>query len=180
MKISTIVLAVVVVCLIPLGWYVGAGIGYRNKEATLRASFTAIQGENKADYDAMWKIIKESFNVAETERATFEKAYTSIMNRPANSNDQPLPGMLLAMGVNPPKIDSGLYKKVQNAIEGQRTNFANDQKQMLDIKREHDTLRTTFPGSIFLGNVKELEIKLVTSTRTENAFSTGKDDEVLK
>jgi hypothetical protein len=69
---------------------------------------------------------------------------------------------------------------VQNAIEGQRTNFANDQKQMLDIKREHDTLRTTFPGSIFLGNVKELEIKLVTSTRTENAFSTGKDDEVLK
>jgi hypothetical protein len=37
-------------------------------------------------------------------------------------------------------------------------------------------LRITFPGSLFLGGREEIKIQLVTSARTEEAFSTGQEN----
>lgn len=71
--------------------------------------------------------------------------------------------------------------KLQQSIATQRTLFLNEERKAIDAKREHDTMLTTIPRS-FIYNLcgrTEFELKLVTSTRTDNAFKSGKDDELL-
>ena len=54
------------------------------------------------------------------------------------------------------------------------------EKELIDLKREHDTLINRFPNNLYyrvLG-VTPIDVKVVTSTKTEQTFETGKDDEV--
>jgi hypothetical protein len=55
------------------------------------------------------------------------------------------------------------------------------QSKLISIHNEMKNLLTLFPSRIFLvtiGGHQLPELKIVTSTRTDNAFQTGKDDEV--
>ena len=77
-----------------------------------------------------------------------------------------------------PNFSVELYKNLDDAIEGQREEFAMVQKRLIDIKREHQLLRQKFPSSLFVGGRPELEIQIVTSTKTEETFKSGKEDSV--
>ena len=160
-------------------WYIFTGIGVRNQEATLRANFTAIQTGNKVDYDAMWKIINQTSQVPTQYSKDFTEAYSKILQSSGGTDQNAVRNLFaVATGMKVPQLDSSLYRKVQDVIESQRTKFANAQKSQLAIKAEHDILRTTWPGSLFVGNLPPLVVQVVTSTRTENAFETGKDNDV--
>ena len=152
-------------------------MSYGNRHASLKAQYSAAIDGMKIDHDTMWKIIQENFEVAETERTTFAEAYEKMIKAGAGQPDQKsVSGMLLAIGLRPPQADSALYRKVQDAISAERTKFANSQKSARLIKQEHDTLRTTAPGSWFVGDEVAFEEVVITSTRTEEVFKTGKDD----
>ena len=58
------------------------------------------------------------------------------------------------------------------------TEFAMCQKQLTDIKREHDDLLMKEPGCWFLKNKDTLQITIVTTTATKKSFSTGVDDDL--
>lgn len=182
LKNATTLLTLTVIGLIiavPILWYIFTGIGVRNTEATLRAQFVAVQNANKVDYDAMWKIISSTAEVPTQYSNDFKDAYSTIIASGQNTDSNSVKSLFaVATGMRPPQLDSSLYRKVQDVIESERTKFANSQKQQLDVKREHDKLRTTFPSSLFVGGVAPLEVKLVTSSKTEKAFETGKDDDV--
>jgi hypothetical protein len=47
-----------------------------------------------------------------------------------------------------------------------------------DIKLQHDNLRLKFPTKIFVGGKPALDITLVTSTKTEDIFQQGKEDNI--
>lgn len=171
-------LVVGAIAAIILLWWVFAGIGVRNAEAGLRAQFSAVQKANTVDYDAMWKIISQTAQVPQQYSEDFKSAYTSILSAGGPSNDSAVKNLFaVAAGMRVPQLDASIYRKVQDVVESERTKFANAQKQLLDIKREHDKLRTTFPGYLFVGGATPLEAKLVTSSKTEKAFETGKDDD---
>ena len=159
-------------------WYILTGVGARNTEAALRATHQAVQKGNTVDYDAMWKIISQTAQVPKQYSEDFKNAYSSILASGGPANQSTVKNLFaVASGMKVPELDSSLYRKVQDVIESERTKFANAQKQLLDIEREHTKLRTTFPSNLFVGDVKPLESKLVTSTKTDKAFETGKDDE---
>lgn len=160
-------------------WYVLAGIGYRNREASLRATFNNTMTANRVDYDAAWKIIAQTSQVPTKYSEDFQRAYTAIVAAGGNTDQNAVKNLFaVATGMRPPQLDSSLYRKVQDEVDAQRTKFANAQKDALAIKNEHDTLRTTWPGTWFVGSAKPLEMQTVTSTRTDRAFETGKDDQV--
>ena len=77
-----------------------------------------------------------------------------------------------------PNFDTSLYKDVMDAVEIQRTQFMKAQERMLDIKREHDMLCKTYPSKWFITNDSEIEYIVVSSSRSKNAMTTGKDDDV--
>ena len=76
-----------------------------------------------------------------------------------------------------PEFDSKIYMKLMTSIEANRKEFMHAQTEMLDMKREHDNLRTTAPSMWFIPD-KEVTVKIVTSTKTERVFESGKDDDV--
>jgi hypothetical protein len=69
---------------------------------------------------------------------------------------------------------------LQNTIVSQRDGFKFRQKELIGFKTEHDNLISTFPNNIYasLFNRNKIDIVIVTSTRTEESFKTGKDDNV--
>ena len=159
-------------------WYIFGGIGYRNRAAELKQQFVAVEQGNKVDYDAMWKIISQTAQVPSQYSSDFQKAYSAIIASGSGTDKNAVSNLFaVATGMKVPQLDSSLYRKVQDVIESERTKFANAQKQAADIAREYNTLVDTFPGSFFIGDHTHLEVKLVTSDRTEKAFETGKDNE---
>ncbi len=151
-------------------------IGAVNGEARIRADFDAQQKVNESSFDKMWKIIQQSASVPEAERESFRKTYVEIMQATQGvaGNGQ------LASFFTQAKIDISpdLFAKLMTSIESQRESFHRDQMKLLQIKAEHDKILTVFPSSLFLAGKQRLDAKIVTSGRTDQAFATGKDDDV--
>lgn len=155
-------------------------LGFYNRETTLRTSYEAKVSANKADFDNTWKTISQVAQVPAKYREDFQGVYEAYMSARTAGNDGS--GALLNFLTEAvPQYDAKeLYAKVQTTVEAKRDSWTTRQKELVDIKREHDLLLTTFPGvfyNLFLRREK-LELVLVTSTRTEKSFETGVDDSV--
>lgn len=79
-----------------------------------------------------------------------------------------------------PSVDTTTFNNLQNIITGSRDAFTMRQTELLDLKREHDKLLRTIPSNIVLAmfNRKPINVMIVTSSRTEETFNTGKDDNI--
>lgn len=159
----------------------GLGVlGFYNQEVTLRTQYEAKIDANKADFDNVWKTISQVAQVPAKYKEDFEGVFTSYMQARQGGNTGD--GKLLAFLTEAvPQFDGQqLYAKVQTVVESKRESWTFRQKELRDIKREHDQLLRTFPGVIynaFLGR-GELDVVLVTSSRTDEAFTSGKDEDV--
>ncbi len=168
--IGIIVLLLVVV--------IGMYISYNNKEAVLRNQITAQIKVNTAVYDEVWKVISQQAGVSSEYKESFKEVYIGIMDARYSKGDGSLMKWITESN---PQFDSGLFKQLMTSIESLRAKFTNNQKTLTDLKLQHDNLLDVFPGSFFLvtiGGKEKIDIPIVTSTRTENAFETRKDDDV--
>lgn len=146
----------------------------QNSEVRLRNRADAQLEKNKTTQDTCWKIISGKASVAEKHKDGFKDVYVAMMG--ARGLDKGGTFMKWVQESNP-NFDSSLYKSLSSAIEGQRTLFKRDQQMLIDIKREHDNLLETWPSSMFVGDREPLAIVVVTSTKTQEVFNTGLDDE---
>ncbi len=163
-----LVLCVVVVMAgIALYW-----MGTYNRSVMLENKFNAIVSENKTSLDNMWKTIQQKYQL----KSDYSKEMTLLMNSAVEGRKG---GSLFKSTTEAmPGLDASIYKDVMATIEGKRDMFKRSQDMQIEIKREHDNLRTTMPSSLFVGSRPELKLQLITSTRTDAAFESGKDDEV--
>lgn len=151
-------------------------VGLSNQEVQLASQFKAQQEKNKAEFDNTWKIIQQVAEVSDEYKESFAKIYPAIMaGRYGNARGGSLMSWVTESN---PTFDTSLYSKLINAIEEQRTLFTAEQAKLIDIKREHDVLVQTFPGSFFLTGRQLPDMIIVTSAKTDDAFKTGKDDDV--
>lgn len=171
--VGLIALAAAVCC----GGIVGCiGVSYSNQEVRLRARAEAQQRANTASFDTCWKVIAQTAQVSDQYREAFKDIYPALMaGRYGNARGGAL--MSWVSEANP-QFSPALYEKVAAAIEAQRLGFKRDQQMLLDIKREHDALRGTFPASVFVGGRAPLAVQIVTSERTEATFAAGREDDV--
>jgi hypothetical protein len=146
-----------------------------NNEVGLRNQAKAQQDANRVIFDKTWKTVQQIAGVADQYKDAFKDVYTQMMDARYKDNKQLL--MKWVQESNP-NFSPELYVKLADAIEANRSEFARVQERLIDIKREHDNLRMKFPGSLFLSSRPEIEIKLVTSSKTEKAFETGKEDDI--
>lgn len=156
------------------------GVSFHNSEVTLRNTITAKQTDNKNEMDAMWKNIAQTAQVAEKDRESLSAIFKEYASARTGTGDSKPIMNWIKEAVPNVQVNSDVFKNLMNIIVSQRDGFKFRQKELLDFGREHDNLIMKFPGNIFasiLGR-KHIELVIVTSTRTENAFKTGKDDEV--
>jgi hypothetical protein len=167
-QIVAIIILVVFVALIVPSW-----IYYSNKEIDVRKLGEAAQSACRVEHDTMWKTLDQKTQVTEKHAEIFSEWLETMQEGRKG-------GTLLKFVTEryPNEAGTALFKDLSAATESMRAKYANAQKELIAIKKEHDALIEKFPGSIFCSGRPKLEIKIVTSTRTEKVYKTGKDDDV--
>lgn len=154
------------------------GISVNNRDARLRNTITAKQKDNNSEYDNMWKKISQVAQVTEAQKEALKEILVS--HAKARSGDDSKNLIMKWVQESIPNVDQSTYKTLMNVITSSRDSFTMRQKELLDIKREHDNLLDTFPSGTILAVLgrQKIDVVIVTSSRTEEAFKTGKDDDV--
>ena len=155
---------------------VGGYFSYNNKEITLRTQAEAQRGKIEGVHDKMWKVLQQKAQVTSEYKDAFNEIYPAIMEgRYSGQNDGSLMKWVTEQN---PNFDTSLYKDLMQSIELLRTEFQKNQERMLDIKREHSTLCTTYPGRWFISNTSEIEYVVISSTKSKAVMDTSIDDDV--
>jgi hypothetical protein len=166
--IGVLVLSIVI-------WAIGLSNTYNTKFVTGKA----FQKNAEVVFDNTWKKIQQQAGVADQYKTGFKEIYVSMMDaRYAGDSASGKETLMKWITESNPTFDVSLYKTLMNTIEGSRNEFTMEQKKLIDIDRELKTMKVTFPNSLVLGGKADLEIVLVTSSKTEEAYKTGKDDDV--
>lgn len=148
---------------------------YSNSEVRLRNAIVAKQKDNQSEMDAMWKNISQTAQVAEKDRSSLMEIFNGYAT--ARVGTDPKTPLMNWIKESVPNIPPGTFDKLMNIIVSQRDGFKFRQKELLDFKREHDNIIDTYPSHFFVGGRGKIDVVIVTSTRTENVFKTGKDDD---
>jgi len=155
-------------------------ISTANRETNLATAIHAKQRDNQNEMDKMWKTISQVAQVTDAQKNALMQIFTGYAQ--ARSDGKAGGGGSLATWIKEavPNVDTSTFNNLQNIITSQRDGFAERQKELLDLNREHDALLQRIPSGWILSMMgrKSIEVTIVTSTRTESAFKTGKDDDV--
>jgi hypothetical protein len=176
MKVLVGMLVSVVLLIVVVGGAALYGVSISNQEVRLRNKAVAQQKANEAVFDNMWKTIAQTCEVKDDYKDTFRESWTKIIS--AQNSGEAASAIKVTINRINPKLSAKIFTQTMTVIESSRKEFTNNQKQLVDIKREHDDIRQTWPGSMICGGRPELEITIVTSTRTGDAFKNGKDDDI--
>lgn len=149
-------------------------LSHRNTVVSLEERVNAQYVSNQSNYDNMWKKFKEMTQVTDIQAEQIKDVYTGII-----SGRYEDPNLLFKMVQEQnPQLDTTVYTQLQREISAGRSQFDNNQKQIADIVREHNTyVRVHFITSAIIG-AKQMDANkfIVTSEETQNAFTENKDD----
>ena len=167
-------IAIIMIAFIGIGIVVAYFV-YENKFITVNNLYEAQVSEDKLIHDEMWKILKQQAGVTEAYSESFTKAYKEIMEARNYGGE-----MMKWITEQNPTYNSAMHEKLMVSIETYRTKFTNVQRKLISIHNEMKNLLTLFPSRLFLvtigGHVLP-ELNIVTSSKTEKALVTGKDDD---
>jgi len=157
---------------------VGMWLSYSNGEAKLRNLITAKQKDNQSQLDNTVKVISQTAQVTDAQVQSIKDII--VGNATARHVDGG--NLMLSIQEAVPNVDrtTETFTNLQNIIVAARNTWTNNQRELLDYKREHDNLIDTQPSRFFvvtLGGKDKIDVVIVTSTRTEKSFETGKDDD---
>lgn len=173
-KIIALVLLSIVGFFLILGFFMN--ISVENKQRTLREGVVAQNKKCEAYFDKMWKVLKQKAGVTDQYKDAFMKIYPQLIEGRYSQGDGSL--MKWVQESNP-KFDISLYQSLMNSIEVEREGFFNEQSTLIDKQKEHKLYIENFPGSWFLSDtLKPVEIKVITSAKTKEVYSTGEENDV--
>lgn len=182
MKTSTKILIIVgsiFVLLLGIVLIVGGGIWKdRGEGVALKNKIEAQYLTNQSDYDKLWKTFKEQAQITELQADQFKEIYTDLITGRYDGDDNVAFKMITE---DNPQIDSSLYKNLMNQIGADRAVFNNNQKKVLDIINTYNTFiehDAVIMAMIFNFDKIDSSKYIVTSERTDNAFESGKDEEI--
>lgn len=152
-------------------------ISYNNKEVMLRTTMVAQQLDNTSVFDNMGKKISQVAQVSVKQMEMLKEIFASHAQARTTGGDKQV---MTWIKESIPNVDTTTFNNLQNIIVSSRDAWTMSQRKLIDLKREHDQLLQMFPSNIILGMLgkKPFEIKIITSSKTEKAFETGKDDDV--
>jgi len=144
-----------------------------NRFVMLTNLISAKTVDNRSELDNMQKKISQNFQVTKAQAQALQALVVG------NSEARGGGGSLFkAVAEAVPNFDQSNYKALMNIITASRDAWTMRQKEIIDMGREHENMRTIFPSSLVCGSRPKAEIIVVTSTRAEENFKTGRDDDI--
>jgi hypothetical protein len=170
----------VVIAIATIVW----AIGLSNSERKLKLRGEAQQVVCEAFFSNMWEIIQSKAGVATEYKNGFKEIYVPLIEGRYSKGDGTLMKWITESN---PQFDPSLYKDLMVAIEGQRNGFFLEQTKLIDIDREHKSMRVTFPANIIFGKRTNIGYKveptgeiihgiiILKNLATQDAYKTGID-----
>lgn len=155
----------------------GIGVNIYNTQSTLKNTYEMKVKSNEAEFDNMWKKIQQTASVGEAQKDGFRQIFTDYAKgRTVEGAGKVMSWVKEAI----PKVDLSIYKQILNIVTGSRDSWTGRQNELVDIARQYNQNLVTFPKNLILGmfGFQKIDPKIVTSSRTEKAFTDGKDDSV--
>lgn len=149
-------------------------VSYSNQERRLRNQITAKQRDNTSELDNVQKKISQSVQVTDLQMAAIKDII--VGNAQARKGGSGTLATFVTEAV--PNLDTTTFQNLQNVIAGSRDAFTMRQKELLDLKREHDNLIDTWPSSMIVGGRGKIDVVIVTSSRVKENFSNGEDNDI--
>lgn len=157
-----------------VAWGTTAYINYSNKWAQLTAQYEAQERVDEVIYDEVWKTIQQEANISDRYAEEFENIYVNVMDARYNDGGGQL---MLWITEQNPNFTPELHHRLITIIENKRAQFTENQTKLINIHAELVKLTTTIPSSWFLGGRHLKAPRIITSTRTGEAFRTGTDND---
>lgn len=161
--------------------FVVSCISVSNKEQRLRNSIDGKVKANMAELDNCTKQISQVTQVAKFDRESLAKLFVEHAEARSTGGENMI---MTWVKESVPSVDASTMKQLVNIISATRNKWTMRQTEIAQLGVEHENARLlwpgteTFPFSMFVGGKEKIDIKIVTSTRTEKAFETGKDDDI--
>jgi hypothetical protein len=146
-----------------------------NSEVSLRNRIAAKQKDNESEYDNMWKKIAQAAQVTDAQKAALLEIFRAHAEaRGGSSGDT----VVTWLKESVPDVDTTTFNNLQNIIAAGRDGFTLRQKELLELKQQHDSLLDSFPSGLYLSMLgrEKIDVTIITSTRAEETFRTGTDD----
>ena len=141
------------------------GFGVVRGEVRLRNAITAKQEDNKNEMDGVWKKISQVAQVTDAQKNALIEIFERHAKARAGEGGQG--GSVMSwIQESVPNVDTSTFNNLQNIISSSRDRFVMRQKELLDLKREHDNIIDMPPGSVICGMMgkQKIEVMIVTST----------------
>lgn len=155
----------------------GKGISVYNTNVDLSTKIEAKQKANEANFDIMWKKISQVSQVSDKYKDGLKEVLISYTAERKTESNQLLMNWIKEAV---PQFDSSIYKQINNIVVSSRDDFYKNQAILIDLSREQQNFIKKFPNNVFCNilGIKPTEIKIVTSTQTDKAFESGKEDDI--
>ncbi len=175
--LSLIVAAVILaaVCITALVY----GIGVYNTAGTLKNQYEAKLKANTASFDNMFKTISQNVQVTDKQKDALKEIFTSYATARTTGGSED--GSLMKwVQESIPNVDTSVYKTLMNTITSSRESWTMRQIEIVDIARQYNEPFNKIPTNFLLPlfGYQKIDAKVITSSRTEKAFETGRDDDV--
>lgn len=153
------------------------GVSTYNSQASLKNTYEMKVKDNSSEFDNMWKKISQVTQIADAKKEAFREIFNGYANA---RTPQDAGRAMFWVKENAPNLDLSVYDKAQNIIVGSRDSWTFRQKELVGIAEAYNKNLVTFPKNFFLGmfGFQKIDPKVITSSRTEEVFRTGKDDDV--
>lgn len=149
-----------------------------NKEQKLRNLVEAKQVDNTSEFDNMKKKLNQICQLPEAQTQMLVDIIVGNAQMRASGQGK---GSLFAMvQESVPNVDISIINRLENEIIASRNAWTMRQKELIDLNRAHTDVITTVPSSIvcgIFGRDKKIDITIVTSANTKQAFKTGEDND---
>ena len=162
--------ATIVVILLAAVVVLGYFISVSNTEIRLRNLVKAQQEVCEANFDKMWKVIKQITHVSDTYLDAFKEVYPKLISGRYQGKD-----IQFVVEHNPP-LSTSVLEQLANAIEINREQFFSHQRLLVARHNEHKTFIESFPACILLPNAQEIKITVIKSDHTTEVYATGKEN----
>ena len=180
MKKSTIITlsAIGAIFILILG-YIGAFISQYNTAKNLGFACDAKLKANSAVFDSMWKTIAQTSQIpGEKAKQVKEILRAYVEGRGGNDGGKVVTMVREAV----PGIELPDYGQLMNIITGSRNTWTANQEELVDVVNTYNKYITDMgavrPLVKMFGGFQVKEAKVITSSKTDEAFSTQKDNDV--
>jgi len=178
MSKGTMTVIVVVAVVLTVAFTVGVMyMSCHNKEVGLRNAITAKQRDNTSEFDNMVKIICQTAQVTDAQKNALKEIFVAHAEARGGVSKGGANPLMTWLQESVPHVDTTTFNNLQNIITASRDSWTMRQKELLDLSREHNKALTLFPSSLFVGGRPKIDVQIITSSRTEETFKTGKDDD---